>query len=288
MNEFNYGTIGNAKRLAWQYEGKKKIRNLVRTLLGKSKKLKTSFIKSRYTEAEAKKIVVNEGLGLVEGNKLSWFYTAFERDDRDPLTNFSLNYINDNIEKTKKILVTGCGTGIMVFHLADQGFKSIEGRDLLPECIKIANILKNKFKYSETNFLIDEGFKPTQNGKYDVITALHWVFSAWSGNYGNKKIDNPKNIEVRKKLLTDFFGEYVNLMNPGCLMFIELTDAVADYRDPFDHPFGLKSLDIYPVRFNVDQVAECGFVHGLELIDKRLSISFGHQPRTTFVLRKNK
>jgi 2-polyprenyl-3-methyl-5-hydroxy-6-metoxy-1,4-benzoquinol methylase len=283
MNEFNHGSIATAKRLAFIYELKRNVKKIIKKRVDQNSR----FIKSKYSEIEAKKIVVNQGLGLVNGNQLSWFYTAFERDDKDPLTNFTLNFINGNVDRNKKILVTGCGTGIMVFHLADQGFKSVEGRDLLPECVKIASILKDKFDYSETNFLLDDGFKPAQNGKYDVITALHWVFSAWMGNYGNTPIGNPKDNDVRNKLLTDFFGEYSSMMNPGCLMFIELIDAVADYRDPFDHPMGLESYNIYPVRFTPEQVAACGKVHGLDLIEKRLSVSYGHQPRTTFVLQRN-
>lgn len=287
MNEFNHGSITTAKRLAFIYELKRNVKKNIKKLLRERVNQNPQFIKSKYSEIEAKKIVVDQGLGLVNGNQLSWFYTAFERDDKDPLTNFTLKFINENVERNKKILVTGCGTGIMVFHLADQGFKSVEGRDLLPECVKIASILKDKFDYAETNFLLDDGFKPAQNGKYDVITALHWVFSAWMGNYGNNPIENPRDNDVRNKLLTDFFGEYQSMMNPGCLMFVELIDAVADYRDPFDHPMGLESLNIYPVRFSPEQVAACGKVHGLELIEKRLSVSYGHQPRTTFVLRKN-
>ncbi len=287
MNEFNHGTVSTAKRLAFTYELKRNFKKSIKKLLSKGVNQNPQFIKSRYSDIEAKKIVVDQGLGLVNGNQLSWFYTAFERDDKDPLTNFTLKFINEKVDKNKKILVTGCGTGIMVFHLADQGFKFVEGRDLLPECIKIASILKDKFDYTETSFLLDDGFKPSQNGKYDVITALHWVFSAWMGNYGNKPIENPRDYDVRSKLLIDFFGEYQSLMNPGCLLFVELIDAVADYRDPFDHPMGLESLNIYPVRFSPEQVAICGKEHGLELIEKRLSVSYGHQPRTTFVLRKN-
>jgi hypothetical protein len=287
MNEFNQGSIAKAKRLALVYELKKTMKKALKKLIGYGVNQTPKFIKSKYSENEAKKIVVNQGLGLVDGNQLSWFYKAFERDDKDPLTNFTLKFICENVERNKNILVTGCGTGIMVFHLADQGFKTVQGRDLLTQCITIANIIKNKFDYTGTNFLVDNGFKPIQNGKYDVITALHWVFSAWMGNYGNIPVVNPKDKDVRNKLLTDFFGEYQRMMNPECLFFIELTDSVADYRDPFDHPMGLDSLDIYPVRFSPEQVAECGKVHGLELIEKRLCVGYGHQPRTTFVLRKN-
>ena len=286
MHEFHLGTIKQAKFLAFKYETKRKLKNLLKKILGRPKFKSQYSIKSRYTEFEAKKIVIEEKLGLVSGKNLSWFYTAFERGDSDPLTNFTLNYIFNNVNKNKEILITGCGTGIMAFHLADCGFSSVEGRDLLIECINIANRLKQKFNYKETIFKQNEGFKPSKEKKYDVITALHWVFSAWSGNYGNEVIENPKDANVREKLLNNFFNEYSQILNKDGIIIVELTDAVADYRDPFDHPLGLESINIYPVRFNVEQVRECGKINNLELIDYRLSVSYGHQPRTTFILKR--
>ena len=46
-------------------------------------------------------------LALNVNNEISWFYTAYERKDKDPLTNFILHYLTSNHNLNKKILVTG-------------------------------------------------------------------------------------------------------------------------------------------------------------------------------------
>ena len=82
-------------------------------------------IKQRYSEFEAKKIVFKKDLCLNNQNQISWFY-AFERKDQDPLTNYILHKIESEFDFNKSILITGCGTGIMVFHLSKTFIKLME------------------------------------------------------------------------------------------------------------------------------------------------------------------
>lgn len=244
-------------------------------------------VKHRYPVWAAKKIVIEENLAL-SGDRLSWFYGAFDRNDADPLTNYALGYIEKNVPKDASILVMGCGAGIMSFHLADVGFKNIEGRDLMDKCIRVANRLKNKYHYHETKFCVDDGFNPKLDSTYDVITAMHWIFSAWMGNYGNNPVDDPFNPLLREKLLTELLSKYSAHLNAGGFMVIELIDAVADYRDPYDHPLGEESLKIYPVRHTPQQVAESAEKVGLTVVSKRLCVNYSHQPRTSYILQKRK
>jgi cyclopropane fatty-acyl-phospholipid synthase-like methyltransferase len=257
----------------------------VKALLGRGRRKTVFDVKHRYSVREAKKIVLQEGLALTDGRP-SWFYTAFERGDTDPLTNFALRFIEENVRKEAKVLITGCGTGIMAFHLADTGFTDIEGTDLLEKCIRVAQRLNQQHGYSGIEFRVDDGFRPSLQQGYDLITALHWVFSAWMGNYGNKPAQAAYDPVVREKLLTDFLSQYAPHLNPGGFMLVELTDAVADYRESFDHPLGAESKQIYPVRHTPEQVQRCAAAVGLEVVDKRLSVAYGHHPRTSYVLGK--
>jgi len=261
------------------------MKNFLKRLIGRGSQIKF-IIKQRYSERHAKKIVIKKKLALTLDGKPSWFYTAFERKDADPLTNYTLDFIEKNIKKDGKILVTGCGTGITAFHLADCGFKEIVGSDLLPECIIIANELKKEFNYENTRYIIDDGFHPAVNEKFDLITALHWVFSAWMGNYGNSPVSNPFDLKIREEALNNFLSVYSSLLNENGILIVELTDAVADYRLASDHHLASYSLEIYPIRHNLAQVERCAALNGLDVIDKKLCVTYGHHPRTSYFLRK--
>lgn len=291
INEFEGTTHLQVRTIYYKYEMRKWLGKTVMRAFGRKTTLSPFHVKHRYTVRHAKNIVIDEGLAVVSRSQPSWFYTAFERDSADPLTNYSLRFIEENVSKTAPILITGCGTGITTFHLADCGFKSIEGRDLLDKCIRIATRLKNEFSYDEVKFLVDDCFNPTLDACYDLITAMHWVFSAWGGNYGNHIITNPKDPTVRERLLTDLLGRYAKHLNKNGLMIIELTDAVADYREAHDSPgilsLGLSLEDIYPIRHTPEQVSKCAKSVDLEIVNKQLSVSYGHQPRTTYFLKKN-
>jgi SAM-dependent methyltransferase len=261
---------------------------LVRFLYAKLRKRSlTPPLLARYSPWQGKLITLKEKLAFVD-NKVSWFYSAFDRGQADPLTNRALGWIEQNVPRDKSILMTGCGTGLMTFHLAEKGFSLIQGRDLLPECISIANTIKKRWGYKNTEFLVDDGFKPKfqPNEEFFCITAMHWVFSAWMGNYGNDPIRDPYSSEVRRELLCEFLDQYLPVLSPGGFFIIELTDAIADYRDPFDQGLGPIAIDIYPVRQTLDMVRECAFSRGMEVADKWCVMRYGHQPRTSYYLRK--
>ena len=269
-----------------KYEVMSMLIRFAKRVLGREKKVEFE-IKSRYSVMQAKSTVVGEGLAFING-EISWFYTAFERGDHDPLTNYALEYIERNMPKSSRILVTGCGTGITVFHLSDCGFHKVVGRDVLVKCIVIANRLKEKFSYHNTVFEVDDCFNPkTVDGKFQVILAIHWVFSAWMGNYGNEKVDESRDPAVREKLLNELFAVYAPYLEKNGIMIIELTDAVADYRIVTDIPLALRSLDVYSVRHTPEQVEKCAAANGLEIVEKKLCVSYGHQPRTSYILRKS-
>lgn len=243
--------------------------------------------KTRISARRAKQLVLREKLAI-SGGAPSWFYTAYERGESDPLTNYALRFIVEEVPHSSRILVTGCGTGITAFHLADAGFREIVGFDLIPETIAVANSIKREYGYMQTSFFVDDGFKPKLDGMFDLITAMHWTFSAWSGNYGNSpvSIEHAKNPALREKLLNELIAAYAPHLNQGGHFIIELTDAVTDYRLPSDHRLGEASTAIYPVRHTPEQVERCAKANGLEVSDRKLCVSYGHHPRTSYRLRK--
>lgn len=244
-------------------------------------------IKSRISPRRAKELVLRERLAVADGQP-SWFYVAFDRGDQDPLTNYALDFIARNIPKSGRLLVTGCGTGITVFHLADCGFRDVTGIDLLPQCIAIANKIKQQGKYVETSFREADCFHPQLEGTFDAITVMHWLCSAWAGNYGNSPVEigEARRPEVREKLLTDFLAIYAPHLSANGVLIVELIDAVTDYRIASDHHLGDRSLAIYPVRHSPEQVQRCAAANGLQVIEQRLCVSYGHHPRTSYVLKK--
>lgn len=256
----------------------------LRLLLGRSVNLP---LPSKVSPRSVKRLIKKKGFAVAEG-KPSWFYTAYDRGSADPLTNFALKYIIDNMSKDREVLVTGCGTGITAFYLADHGFQDITGVDLLPECIEVANGVKDMGAYGSVHFFVGNGFAPTLPKAYDVITALHWVFSAWMGNYGNNPVDQEAAASPahREKLLREFLSAYIPYMKPGSELLVELTDAVTDYRIASDHPLGELSRSIYPVRHSAEQVAKIAGELGLIVVDKHLCVSYGHHPRTLYILRR--
>lgn len=285
MNEFEGGSKTKAIIICLKYEISRWLVKTVKNIFGIKPRHIRFNLRHRYPVWYAKKIVIDERLGITHGRP-SWFYVGYDRNNTDPLTNYYLQYIEDKVQKSASILITGCGCGISSFHLADSGFQNIEGRDLLDKCIRVANRLKERFSYHQVQFFVDDCFNPNLNKKYDLIVAMHWVMSAWHGNYGNVPVDDPFNWAVRERLLTEFLNVYKEHLNKEGMMIIELTDGVADYREPFDHPDGENSKNIYPVRHTPEQVSTCANEVGMEVVEKRLSISYGHQPRTAYILKK--
>jgi SAM-dependent methyltransferase len=242
-------------------------------------------IASRVPVRTIKRLIANSDLALMDGSA-SWFYTAYSRGDTDPLTNYTLDWIMQKLPKRASILNTGCGTGIILFWLIDQGF-AVEGFDFLDGCVDIANKVKQLGNYT-TRIWQDDGFAPERiDRKYDLITAMHWVFSAWAGNYGNQRISDAKNPDTREQLLTAFLSQYKPHLNAGGYLILELTDAIGDYRVPNDHPY-LKKIpldSIYPVRHSPDQVSRCASAAGLAIVQYKSCTTYSHHPRTSYIFQ---
>ena len=174
----------------------------------------------------------------------------------------------------------------MVFHLSEN-FYQVDGIDLLEKCISIAKSLKTKFNYKNTNFYAQDCFNPSISKSYDVITVLHWIYSAWMGNYGNNKISDPFSKNTREDLLKKFLEKYKKFLNPKGILIIELIDSIADFRISRDHKAGEASRKIYPVRHSYSQVKKISKELNFSILEAKSCFSYGHHPRMVYLLQKN-
>jgi hypothetical protein len=62
-------------------------------------------ISSRVPTRTIKRMIANSDLALMDGNA-SWFYTAYSRGDTDQLTNYTLDWVIQNVPKHWAILNT--------------------------------------------------------------------------------------------------------------------------------------------------------------------------------------
>ena len=266
---------------------KKKCKNKIKELLG------YQILRPRLTSTVSvdaiKKIIKKAGLEKEENGDISWFYTAYDRGDSDPLTNYNLDFIEQKISAQSKVLITGCGTGIMLFYLLDKGYLFVDGFDYLNECVFVANEVKKIGNY-KTNIWRDDGFSPNITNEYDLVTAMHWVFSAWMGNYGNKKFSNKEvfNQEFRNELLDSLLKKYKKALKSNGILILELTDSVADYRLESDVNYlgdSEKLMDIYPVRFSPKDVSIVAAKNQMKILDYKMCCSYGHQPRVSYIIQ---
>jgi len=207
-----------------------------------------------------------------------WFEKSIvcARNSQDDLTKGLFNFIRDTIPKDSRILVTGCGTGGMLFWIAQQGFSRVEGFDLVPQAINAAKEISERYKLP-AKLWVDNGLAPQHiEGKYDLITACYWVYSAWMGNYDNP----PREKHERDQLLREFLAIYAPHLERNGLLALELIDSVADYNEPH--------CDIYPVRHSEHQVRGIAAEFGLSIAKMIFNRNHGYQPRMLYFLKNDK
>jgi hypothetical protein len=116
---------------------------------------------------------------------------------------------------------------------------------------------------------------------------MHWVFSAWAGNYGNQRITDAKNPDTREMLLKAFLSQYRPHLNPDGRLILETVDAIGDYRVPNDHAY-LRSIpldSIYPVRHTPEQAHRCAAATGFSVVQYKCTTTYAHHPRTSYIFQ---
>ena len=227
------------------------------------------------TIRRVRKIHFRNGLGFSEDGNPSWWYALVDliRNEQDDLTKATLKYIEANCPKTSKILGTGCGIGWMLFWLAQRGFKNIAGFDYLGNVVQSAKEIAELGNITAKLWQAD-GFDPKLEESYDLILVLHWLYSAWAGNYGNqvRRAD-------RETLLNDFLSQYAPHVKQNGFLMLELIDSISDYLEP--------PTEIYPVRHSSEEVAKCAANVGFTIERKMFNSKYGYLPRMVYVLKKS-
>ena len=226
---------------------------------------------------KVRNILKKHGLYYDKNGIPSWWFKSFmnRRNSLDELTKGFFNYVDVNISKEANILITGCGSGWMLIWLAQRGFRNLSGFDYLQNVVDSAIDLV-KLTPTEMNIWQDDGFKPSlKEEKYDVITALYWLYSAWGGNYGNESRASQDN----KALLKEFISNYLPHLSDNGLIFIELIDSIADFQEPPVHA--------YPIRHSMEQVSECAEELGMTVEKKMFNGRHRKEPKMLYILKKN-
>ena len=219
-------------------------------------------------------ILSKNNLGFDDQGTPSWWYSSldFRRNETDDLTKAALRYIQQHVAKDAEILGTGCGTGWMLFWLAQRGYTRIDGFDYLENVVQAAREIAELGGLRVKLWQAD-GFEPQLNKNYDLVLVLHWLYSAWMGNYGNKA-----RTEDREKLLNEFLAGYATRILSNGLLMLELIDAISDFREP--------PSEIYRIRHSAEQVARCAAAVRLKIERQMFNSNYGHLPRMLYCLRK--
>jgi len=226
-------------------------------------------------EGPVREILQRNGIGFAPDGSATWWLASLDlrRNEEDDLTKTALRYVESKVERNAAILGTGCGTGWMLYWFVQRGFRNVEGFDYLPNVVASAQQIAAAANLPAKIWQAD-GFAPRLERNYDVVLVLHWLYSAWMGNYGNALKQGD-----RESLLSAFLDQYVGHMNPGALMLLELVDAISDFMVP--------ETKIYPVRHSTEQVERCAAKAGLQVEAKFFNCKYGHLPRMLYALRKS-
>lgn len=229
----------------------------------------------RMPMAKVRQILSKHDLGFDQDGTPTWWYSSldFRRNETDDLTKAALGYIDAQFSRDARILGTGCGTGWMLFWLAQRGFTRIDGFDYLGNVVQSAKEIAELGGF-DVKVWEDDGFAPKLDQNYDLVLVLHWLYSAWMGNYGN----NPRR-DDRETLLKEILAVYAPRLEKNGVLMLELIDAISDFREP--------PTDVYPIRHSAEQVARCAGEFGLRIERQMFNSNYGHLPRMLYCLRRD-
>lgn len=112
-----------------------------------------------------------------ENHAQEWFIYAHKDWDKRYHVKRPLAWIADHVSNQSRILETGCGVGINLLWLYEQGFSNLAGLDHDPSAIAAAHEIAEKSGY-DISYDVDDGIDPASlSGRvFEVIIALNWLY----------------------------------------------------------------------------------------------------------------
>jgi len=216
--------------------------------------------------------VVNEIIS--RNNAEKWFYYIFKDRKKRWDTWMPAAWIYRNCNKDSVIFEPGCGCGLNLIWLGQQGFLKLNGSDIKPEAINAASELTSLAKL-EIELWVDDALKPQKlPTNVDVIIALNWTSLLDQFDFN------------------EFLSVYSKIMHKSGYIIIDVIDST--YNDVLNNqyltsdwtkPVRERCSSEYKKRYSFDQVANMATIANFEIYDtikQEQTI-----PKVIYILRKN-
>lgn len=106
----------------------------------------------------------------------AWYGYAYERFEELDQCCFPYEWVRDNINRTSKILETGCGAGGVLHMLWHEGFVNLSGYDIEQRSINAARDI-TKLEKASINFQVKDCTQCVTSDIFDVILGMNWIYN---------------------------------------------------------------------------------------------------------------
>jgi SAM-dependent methyltransferase len=136
-----------------------------------------------------------------------WYFQVMDEWPYWPDSKCANDWIIKNVQKSAKVLDTGCGIGSHLIRLEKNGFHSLHGSDIEPEVIKAGKAL-NKLSTSKIILEQEDCLNPQKNKQpFDVIIFMSWIY------------------HQNEFSISDVLKLYLPYMATNCKIVINLVDS---------------------------------------------------------------
>lgn len=223
-----------------------------------------------------------------KNNAEEWFIYAYKDWGKRGHITKPCYWVLSRISKNADILETGCGCGLNLIWLGQQGFMNLYGTDISKNAIKAGKELSKLTKIS-MNFAVENSLKPKNifKKKFDLIFAFSWTYLL-------DEFD-----------LSSFLKKYSSQLNNNGLIIIETIDSAYnkiknnEYNiNDWSKPVMKRKKTEYKQRYSINEVKKIITKNNFtimkifkerELLKRFLNI-FLHKyktiPRTVYILKK--
>ena len=221
----------------------------------------------RLPAEKIKEIVDRNGIG-------DWFFYAFtHRKERWHVCEPS-RWILRNVTKSSRIFETGCGSGLNLIWLAQEGFSALYGSDISEGAIAAGRELSLLGGYS-IEMWPDDALDPKRlPAAVDVVLGLNWTY------------------HVPGFDLKSFLTMYRRILNLNGTVIVDVIDSSFNkvpnnefLTSDWPKPAGERKPSEYKVRYSADEVTDIADSSGFSIVHQiwRDAVI----PRVVYVFRRN-